>query len=149
MTVKVSALQQQDRDQWEKLYRGYADFYQMPMEQQTLDTVWSWIFDPENRFYALIAKDEWGHGVGLMHYRAMPSPLRGAYVGFLDDLYIDSGCRGKGTADLLFERLKQEAQAHNWPFVRWITAENNYRARAVYDRLSDKTHWLTYQMSSD
>jgi hypothetical protein len=30
--------------------------------------------------------------------------------------------------------------------MRWITAENNYRGRGVYDKLSDKTQWVTYQM---
>ncbi|MBQ0783098.1 MAG: GNAT family N-acetyltransferase [Amphritea sp.] len=149
MTITVSALSLSDRGQWEKLYRGYADFYQMPMEQQTLDQVWQWIFDSQNRFFALMAKDEHGDGIGLMHYREMPSPLRGAAVGFLDDLYVDPACRGEGVVDQLFECLKEEAQSNNWPFVRWITAENNYRGRAAYDRLSDKTQWLTYQMNAN
>lgn len=149
MTIKVSALNPKDREQWQQLYHGYADFYGMPMDEQILDRVWSWIFDPNNRFFALIAKDESGRGVGLMHYREMPSPLRGAQVGFLDDLYISPDCRGSGVVDQLFERLTQEAQAQNWSFVRWITAENNYRGRAVYDRVSDKTQWQTYQLTVD
>jgi len=149
MTIKVSALNPKDREQWQQLYQGYANFYGMPMDEQILDRVWSWIFDPSNRFFALIAKDETGRAIGLMHYREMPSPLRGAQVGFLDDLYISPDCRGSGVVDQLFERLKQEAQAQNWPFVRWITAENNYRGRAVYDRVSDKTQWQTYQLTVD
>ena len=39
----------------------------------------------------------------------------------------------------------QLGEEQGWPVIRWITAENNYRARALYDRLSDKTHWVTYQ----
>ncbi|MEH6649871.1 MAG: GNAT family N-acetyltransferase [Motiliproteus sp.] len=149
MTFSIAALQPADREAWQKLYYGYADFYGMPMDQQILDRVWSWIFSPEQRFFALIARDEEGNGVGLMHYREMLSPLRGAKVGFLDDLFVDPACRGSGLVDELFLRLKQEAQAHNWPFVRWVTADDNYRGRAAYDRLADKTHWLTYQMSAD
>ena len=149
MNIKVKALHSSDRQAWESLYKGYAEFYNMPMTEETLNTVWQWIFDPHNRFFALIAKDEWDNGIGLMHYRAMPSPLRGAEVGFLDDLFVDPDCRGKGVVELMFERLKQEAQAQNWPFVRWITAEDNYRGRAVYDRVADKTHWQTYQMNTD
>lgn len=148
MSITVTPLGTDERELWESLYRGYADFYQMPMEQQTLDRVWGWIFDPENRFFALIAKDENGNGVGLMHYREMPSPLRGAQVGFLDDLYVAPSSRGEGVVDLLFERLTRESEAQGWPFVRWITAENNYRGRAVYDRLADKTQWLTYQLTT-
>ncbi|NQZ32421.1 MAG: GNAT family N-acetyltransferase [Oceanospirillaceae bacterium] len=149
MEIKVTALQQEDREQWEKLYNAYAQFYKVPMDAQILDRVWQWIFDPQQRFFALIAKDEAGVALGLMHYREMASPLRGAYVGFLDDLFVDPGCRGSGVVDVLFARLKEEAKANGWPFTRWITAENNYRGRAVYDRLAEKTQWQTYQMASE
>jgi hypothetical protein len=30
--------------------------------------------------------------------------------------------------------------------IRWITAENNYRARGVYDRLATRTNWVTYDL---
>lgn len=146
--MTIDRLNQNDREQWQNLYRGYADFYQMPMSEQTLDQVWQWIFAPSPRLYALIAKDETGRGVGLMHYREMLSPLRGATVGFLDDLFVLPDCRGQGIVDTLFERLRQEAAQHGWPFVRWVTAENNYRGRSVYDRVAEKTHWQTYQMTT-
>lgn len=84
-----------------------------------------------------------------MHYRGMPSPLRGAEVGFLDDLFVDPDYRSRGVAEQMFVRLQQEFQAQNWPFVRWVTAENNYRARAVYDRVADNILWHTYQLNTD
>lgn len=146
MTLAITQLDRDDYTEWKSLYRAYGEFYNMPLDQKTLDTVWSWIFDSKNPFYALIAKDEQGNGVGLMHYREMPSPLRGAVVGFLDDLYIKPHYRGNGAVDAMFDALNDAAKAHGWPFVRWITAENNYRARAVYDRVATKTHWQTYQM---
>jgi hypothetical protein len=30
--------------------------------------------------------------------------------------------------------------------VRWLTADNNYRARGLYDRCATRTHWITYEM---
>ena len=146
MKIVVSELSLQDRVEWEVLYYGYAEFYKVPMNQEILDTVWSWIFDKNNAFYALVAKDDAGRYLGLMHYRAMPSPLRGKRVGFLDDLFIKPEFRGNGVVDALYEALKRSALDKGWPFIRWITAENNYRGRGVYDKLSDKTQWVTYQM---
>ncbi len=134
-----------DRPDWERLYRAYAEFYQVPMSAEILDNNWTWIHDPSMAFYALIAKHN-GHSVGLMHYRAMPSPLRGRMVGFLDDLFVDPDARGEGVVQALFDALKAQAQQQGWPAVRWITAENNYRARSVYDRVANKTQWLTYQL---
>lgn len=148
MNIVVAELSLDDRKGWECLYYEYADFYQVPMDQGILDTVWSWIFDADNKFYALVAKSDSGECLGLMHYRAMPSPLRGTLVGFLDDLYVKPEARGAGVVDALYTALNESASSKGWPFVRWITAENNYRGRAVYDKLSDKTQWLTYQMST-
>ncbi|ANG64189.1 hypothetical protein A8C75_18050 [Marinobacterium aestuarii] len=55
---------------------------------------------------------------------------------------LEPGDRG------LFEGLNDAAAAQGWPFVRWVTAENNYRGRGLYDRLAEKTHWVTYQKNT-
>ena len=47
----------------------------------------------------------------------------------------------------MFKKLSKESTKNRWPFVRWITAEDNYRGRGVYDRTAEKTKWVTYQMS--
>ena len=147
MNIVVTELCLSDRDDWEQLYRAYAEFYEVPMNEEILESVWSWIFDGQNQFYALIARDSSGNPLGLMHYRAMPSPLRGKVVGFLDDLYIKPESRGKGVVEELYKALNESAYNKNWPFIRWITAENNYRGRSVYDKISEKTQWVTYQMT--
>ena len=147
MNIVVSQLQLSDRSDWELLYRAYAEFYKVPMDEDILETVWSWIFDENHQFFALIAKDSLAGSLGLMHYRAMPSPLRGKMVGFLDDLYIKPEHRGKGVVENLYSALNKSASEQNWPFVRWMTADNNYRGRGVYDKIAEKTQWLTYQMT--
>ena len=50
------------------------------------------------------------------------------------------------TAQALMSALAREAHRRDWSVVRWITAEDNYRARALYDRVAVKTAWLTYDM---
>ncbi|MEZ4606713.1 MAG: GNAT family N-acetyltransferase [Deinococcales bacterium] len=144
--MQVSYPTHTDRNAWETLYQGYAEFYKVPMNQEILDRVWSWIFDDNEAFYALLAKDDSGKAVGLMHFREMVSPLRGKRVGFLDDLFVSPESRGSGAADALFERLRQEARERNWALVRWITADDNYRGRGLYDQLAKRTMWITYQM---
>jgi ribosomal protein S18 acetylase RimI-like enzyme len=149
MITTVSRLQADDRPAWEDLYHGYAEFYQVAMNARILDTVWGWIQDDANPFFGLIAKDANGRALGLMHCRQMPSPLRGAQVGFLDDLFVAPSARGQGVVEALYQALNALGKEQGWPFIRWITAENNYRGRAVYDRLAEKTHWITYQKAVD
>jgi len=149
MLFTISQLQPDDRDAWQRLYHGYAEFYKVPMNDRILDAVWAWIFDPDEPFYALVARSAEGRPIGFMHFRAMASPLRGRKAGFLDDLFVEPACRGSGVTDELFAALASYAREQGWPFVRWITAENNYRGRGAYDRISNKTHWLTYQLDVD
>jgi len=147
MTIQIDAATVADKAAWQVLYRGYATFYKMPMTEQTLDTVWSWIHDEANAFWCRLARQSDGKPVGLMHFREMPSPLRGCHIGFLDDLFVDPDARGLGAVNALFDDLTEHARVRGWPSVRWITADDNYRARAVYDRLSHKTQWNTYQLN--
>ena len=66
---------------------------------------------------------------------------------FVDDLFVLPESRGTGVVNEMFKKLSKESAKNGWPFVRWITAEDNYRGRGVYDRTAEKTKWVTYQMS--
>ena len=146
MKISVGSLNSDERLEWEILYRAYAEFYEVPMNTGILETVWGWIFDEDEEFYALVARSEEKRAIGVMHFREMPSPLRGKKVGFLDDLFVLPELRGTGVVDQMFKKLSFEAAEKGWNFVRWITAEDNYRGRAVYDRTAKKTNWVTYEL---
>ncbi|MCG8669043.1 MAG: GNAT family N-acetyltransferase [Pseudomonadales bacterium] len=148
MGIYVSDVTLKDKSGWEDLYQEYAEFYEMPMDQQILDTVWGWIQSEKDEFYCIIARDKNQTPIGFMHYRSMFSPLRGTKVGYLDDLFLSPAYRGTGTVEKLFEALDVRAQQNDWPFVRWITADDNCRAQAVYNKLSERTKWVTYQKST-
>jgi ribosomal protein S18 acetylase RimI-like enzyme len=144
--MKVEELNIADKEQWQLLYCGYADFYQMPMNEGILESVWSWIFDKNNKFYAIGVKSTDDILIGFMHYRDMPSPLRGTIVGFLDDLYVHPDYRGSGAVRALFRELRKISKQKGWPYVRWITATDNHRARNVYDKIANAIDFVTYQI---
>ena len=147
MSLTIRPPVEHDQAQWQGLYEQYAAFYNMPMPPTVLDAVWGWIQHEDEPFYCLVAVDGSETVLGLMHFRAMHSPLRGAKVGFLDDLFVAPAHRGTGVVDALFDALNNEALQQRWPFVRWITADDNLRAQAVYNRLSTRTSWVTYQLT--
>ena len=41
----IRKIKRKDKENWIKLYCGYAKFYKVPMKQEILDTLWSWIHD--------------------------------------------------------------------------------------------------------
>lgn len=141
--ITIRFVEEKDYQQWLNVYKGYINFYKRDFDENKVATVWQWIKD--KKMFALVAELE-EKLVGLAHYREMLSPLNGFTVGFLDDLFVNLDCRGKKVVDALMQALKQQAQQQGWPFIRWITAENNYRAKAFYDRIASKTAWNTYQM---
>lgn len=145
--MHINQLSKEDKEQWQQLYHAYANFYHVPMNDDILDTVWSWVFDEHQPFYCMIAKNDDGKAIGLMHFREMASPLRGKMVGFLDDLYVAPEARGTGCVQALYDELNTFGKTKNWPLIRWITADDNYKARSSYDKIADRTMWVTYQMN--
>jgi len=73
-------LKPEQKEHWEKLYKSYAEFYKVEMNEKILNTVWSWIHDKNHDVNGLgyVIDDKL---VALAHYRKMPRPLRGQYIG--------------------------------------------------------------------
>ena len=97
--------------------------------------VWSWTQDPAHEVKGLIAENATGEAIGMAHYRPFARPLSASTGGFLDDLFVAPEARGTGAAEALIAALKDLGHARGWTVIRWITAEDNYRARGLYDRL--------------
>jgi len=142
----IRSLAPSDKEAWDGLYQGYAAFYNAPSDQDRRDRLFAWLLDPEHVCEGLVAEDS-GTLLGLAHYRAMPSPLRAAEVGFLDDLFVAVEHRGFGAGEALLRGVDQISIDRGWAVVRWITRDNNYRARGLYDRLALRSDWITYEMS--
>ncbi len=129
---------------WDRLYADYALFYRVAQTEQMRDRVWSWITDGAHELEAFVALDPERRPIGLAHFRPFARPLSATTGGFLDDLFVDPAFRGMDVAQLLIEAVADVGRRRGWSVLRWITAENNYRARGAYDRIASKTGWVTY-----
>ncbi|MCA0202841.1 MAG: GNAT family N-acetyltransferase [Proteobacteria bacterium] len=138
--------QDQDRPAWEALYAGYAAFYQVTQTEAMRARVWGWIHDHTHEVEAFVAEDDDGRLVGLTHFRPFARPLSASTGGFLDDLFVAPEARGSGAARALIEAVSEEGRRRGWSVIRWITAEDNARARALYDKLATATPWKTYDI---
>lgn len=135
-----------DRSQWDTLYQGYAEFYKVTQTPDMRKIVWSWLLDDTKESRGLLAVSPDGKVLGLTHFRPFARPLSATTGCFLDDLFVSPDARGLGVADALIEAVRGVAAENGWSVVRWITAENNYRGRGVYDRVASKTNWVTYDI---
>lgn len=133
------------RAEWNVLYEAYADYYKVEQNQEMRDRTWGWIM--EGRINCLMALNEAGKPVGFAHIREFLRPLSSTVAGYLDDLFVDPNQRGSGVVDVLFEAAKTLGREQNWSVIRWITRDDNYRARSVYDRIATRTNWVTYDLT--
>lgn len=145
--MRIVAVAERHRADWERLYAGYAAFYRVAQTAEMRACVWSWLHDPAQEVNGLVAEDAAGRAVGLAHWRRFARPLSATRGLFLDDLFVEPAMRGQRVADALIGELGAIARAEGLSVLRWITADDNYRGRGVYDRLAKRTMWITYDMA--
>jgi len=142
-TLRILPTAPHHRAAWDRLYAGYAAFYRVTQTPEMRDRVWSWLQDPAHEVKGLVA-ELGGAPVGIAHFRPFARPLSASTGCFLDDLFVDPAARGQRVADALILHLGAMAKERGWSVLRWITADDNYRGRGVYDRLAKRTMWITY-----
>ena len=135
-----------DHDRWRELYAAYARFYRVAQTDEQAERTWGWLRDPAHEVEGLVVVDPAGRVVGLAHVRPFDRPLSATVGGFLDDLHVDASARGSGAVDALLASLQVLAGERGWSVVRWITADDNYRARGKYDQVAVRTAWITYDL---
>jgi ribosomal protein S18 acetylase RimI-like enzyme len=118
------------------LVRAYADFYESDPRDADLDRMCrTLIGDPDGEGLLLAGCDADGAVVGFAAMGWKWSSLRGAKVGYLEDLYVDPAARGSGLADRLIAACAERARERTAPALLWLTRPDNRRARAVYERV--------------
>ena len=144
----IRKLELKDKENWTKLYNDYADFYKVPMNTWILDTLWGWIHD-DNHIVNGICFELESKIVGIAHFRTMPRPITGEYVGFLDDLFVKPEFRGQKIAQKLISHLKSLSKANNWNGIRWITHSSNEKAKKLYDKIANNKGFELYELKRD
>ena len=144
----IRKLEQKDKRNWEKLYNGYANFYKAPMNTRILDTLWDWILDERHIVNGICYELE-GKIVGIAHYRTMPRPIKGQYIGFLDDLFVEPEFRGQQIAQKLISHLKSLSKDNNWDGIRWITHSSNENAIKLYNKIANNTGFELYELKGN
>jgi len=144
----IRDLKTSDFENWSELYKEYANFYKVPMNAKILDSVWNWVHD-KNHVVRGICYELEGRIVGLAHYRSMPRPLKGQYMGFLDDLFVEPNYRGQKIGQKLIEYIKSLSKSNNWCGIRWITHSSNENAKKLYDKIANNTGFDLYELKGN
>jgi GNAT superfamily N-acetyltransferase len=139
-----------DKRQWLALWDGYNRFYERQgptaLPDEVTETTWRRFFDETEPVHALVAEIE-GRLVGFTHYLFHRSTTSIGPNCYLQDLFVLEEARGRGVASALIDAVGRAAKEQGAQRIYWQTHENNQRARALYDRIAERSGFLIYRIT--
>lgn len=146
MSVAVRALMDKDRAAWEPLFRGYLTFYEASLPDDMIETTWQRLLDDDVQFHiGLVAVADDDVPIGLAHVLFHRSTWSPTYYCYLEDLFVAPDRRLKGVGRALIEATYREADTRGCTRTYWATQEFNYRGRALYDQVANKSVFIQYR----
>lgn len=139
--VEIAPLAEADRDEWNRLARGYKAFYEDPQPDEVYDRVWARLMATGD-VHGLGAR-QGGRLVGLAHYLFHPN-LWLADACYLQDLFTAGEARGRGVARALIDAVADAARARGCARYYWLTRQDNAVARALYDKVARFKGFIRY-----
>jgi len=134
----------QDEGAWRALWAGYCRFYEVEMSAAVTDRTWQRICDPQSPVKAIVACDTQGRVIGICNYILHENTWELTPVCYLEDLFVEPGLRAKGVGQALIDWLVAAMAEHGWSRLYWMTKENNYRARGLYDKYNPRDAFVRY-----
>jgi GNAT superfamily N-acetyltransferase len=139
--IEILPLQPADRGEWEQLARGYKAFYETEHSQAEYDAVWQRLVGGSD-LHGFSARMD-GAMVGIAHYMFHTSVWTGEAC-YLQDLFTSEAARGRGVAGALIGTVAEAARERGATRFYWQTRQDNFRARALYDRVATFKGFLRY-----
>ncbi len=139
----IRPLQTTDEAGWRPLWRGYLEFYATDLPDEVTAMTWRRLLDPGEPVFGLVAERR-GELAGFAHcvlHRGTWSLTQHCY---LEDLYVAPEARGTGLGRELIDAVYREADARGADRVYWLTHETNTTARALYDRVAQRSGYIHY-----
>lgn len=146
--ITIRPLQPTDRAAWQPLWDGYNAFYDRAgptaLPAEITETTWKRFFDAAEPVHALVAEDEEGRLLGLVHYLYHRSTTRIELTCYLQDLFTAPGARGRGVGQALIEGVYCAAREAGVRRVYWQTHTTNAAGRALYDKVAHHVGFIVY-----
>ena len=138
---------QTDEAAWRRLWSGYNSFYEASVPEQVTDRTWQRILDPASPIFARLAEDD-GDVIGFSICVLHEGTWATSPVCYLEDLFVDPDCRGRGAGRLLIRDVVDRARAQRWSRLYWHTRADN-PARRLYDEFAKADDFVRYRLLFD
>ena len=140
----IRPLRPDERVDWEPLWNGYLSFYETSLPEAVTDATWARLHDAGEPMFALGAYAD-GRLIGIAHYLFHRSCWTIGNYCYLQDLFVAEGARGIGAGRALIEAVEKAARTAGASRLYWLTKEDNMSARALYDKMADRSGFIQYR----
>jgi GNAT superfamily N-acetyltransferase len=144
--VTVRPLREADRAAWEPLWAGYLTFYQSVLPSDITEMTWSRFHHEGEQLYGLGA-EQGGMLIGFAHYLLHRSTWARHCYCYLEDIFVAETARGAGAGRALIDAVETAACKANASRLYWTTHETNAQARALYDKVAQRSGFIQYRKS--
>lgn len=144
VSLLIRHVSQNERAAWELLWQGYLRFYESSQTPEATDILWQRLHDPKEPMHLLGAYRDGGL-IGIVHYLYHRSCWTVGDYCYLQDLYVAPDRRRGGAGRALIEAVYDAAEKAGASRVYWLTQEGNAQARALYDKVADRSGFIQYR----
>lgn len=139
----IRPIRASDLARWHALWHDYLEFYHTTLPEPVYQSTFSRLLAGDAGIHGLMA-ERGDQAVGLVHYIFHPTCWKIEPVCYLQDLFTLPQARGQGVARALIGAVFAAADAAGAAAVYWLTAENNYPGRMLYDQVATRTPFIKY-----
>ena len=133
-----------DQADWRRLWDSYNAFYETSVPPEVTTRTWQRILDPGSSIHGRIVQTEGapvGFSISVLHEGTWVA----GSVCYLEDLFVDPTCRGKGIGRKLIQDLVDRGKEQNWSILYWHTRQGN-PARRLYDEFVEADDFVRYRI---
>jgi GNAT superfamily N-acetyltransferase len=140
----IRPLRPDERAAWEPLWQGYLTFYESQVSPEATDMLWQRLHCEHEPMFVFGAYSD-GRLIGITHYLFHRSCWTIGDYCYLQDLFVAPEARGLGAGRALIEAVEHAAREKGASRVHWLTKEDNHTARALYDKLAERSGFIQYR----
>ena len=141
---EIRPIRFEERADWEPLWIAYQAFYKVVISDETTTITWARLHDPAEPMDVLGAFIG-GRLCGIVHYLFHRSCWTIGDYCYLQDLFVAEGTRHLGLGRALIAAVEERARRAGASRVYWLTHESNATARALYDKLAERSGFIQYR----
>ena len=142
--IEIRPVGKGERAAWEPLWAGYLTFYKATLPPGQSDLTWQRLHDLAEPMHLLGAYVD-GKLEGIVHYLFHRSTWTDGNYCYLQDLFVAEGGRNHGLGRALIDAVYGKAVEGGASRVYWLTHESNDTARALYDKVADRSGFIQYR----